>query len=207
MIEIVRLVRRQPTLSSKQSNTKIVLELNKLKSGTGRVAETHSLQGDSDKNSAGISEPEKDRGSRKGGSSVGSGGEQEKIPGSIANSHVVKHFGPLFEEYRRVKGEMKFALLGPAVHVPFGQAPVMKGNSKSTSITPSTRKALDITTGKLNFGDIELKSNNFANAIIDESHILPKPTSNIINKDSQVDQRSSASKSSIEASTTYKMKK
>jgi len=197
MMEIVRLIRRQSTLPSKQSNTKIVLESNKLKAGAGRIAGTRSLQGDSDKNSAGISEPEKERGSRKGGSSVTSGGEQEKAPGSIANSHIVKHFGPLFEEYRRIKGEMKFALLGPAVHIPFGQAPVMKGDAKSIPIPSNTRKALDITTGKLNFGDIQLKSNNFANAIIDESLLVPKSGSNLADKHSQVNQKSSASKNTV----------
>lgn len=179
MMDILKLVRRQPTLPSKQSNARIVLESGKTRGGAGRVAGTRSLQGDNDRGSAGMSEPEKERGSRKGGSSVTSGGEQEKVPGSITNTHVAKHFGPLFEEYRRVKGEMKFALLGPAVHIPFGQAPVMKGDTKPCAPASNSRKALDIGTEKLHLGAVELKSNNLANSIIDESQSAQRPAKSI----------------------------
>eukprot|EP00826_Nyctotherus_ovalis_P049671 TRINITY_DN601_c0_g1_i1.p5 TRINITY_DN601_c0_g1~~TRINITY_DN601_c0_g1_i1.p5 ORF type:complete len:215 (-),score=71.98 TRINITY_DN601_c0_g1_i1:18-662(-) len=169
MMDVLKLIRKQASLPSKQSNAKIVLESNKSRVSTRIPSGAYSVHGESDKNSVGISEPGKGNGSRKGGSSVTSGGEQEKIPGSIANSHVVKHFGPLFEEYRRLKGEMKFALLGPAVHIPFGQAPVMKGEAKNP--TPGSRKAVDIGGPNLKLGALELKTNDFANSIIDLSLI------------------------------------
>jgi len=192
---VLKLIRKQATLPSKLSNTKIVLESNKNRVSTRIPTGAYSAHGDSDKNSVGISEPGKGNGSRKGGSSVTSGGEQDKMPGSIANSHVVKHFGPLFEEYRRLKGEMKFALLGPAIHIPFGQAPVMKGEPKNP--TPGSRKAVDIGAPNLNMGALELKTNDFANSIIDQSQISTKAVPLVRRqlRTKLVDTKNSASKS------------
>jgi hypothetical protein len=195
MMNVLKLIRKQATLPSKQSNAKIVLESNKNRVTTRIPTGAYSVHGESDKNSVGISEPGKGGGSKKGGSSVTSNGEQDKTPGSIANSRVIKHFGPLFEEYRRLKGEMKFALLGPAVHIPFGQAPVMKGESKVP--TPGSRKAVDIGGSNLNLGALELKTNDFANSIIDQSQISMKaaPVLKHHFRPKPVDAKSSASKS------------
>ncbi len=127
----------------------------------------------------GRSEPEKGKAgggsSRKDSSSVASGAEdrQTGTGGTTANSHVNKYFGPLFEEYRQKKVEMRVELLGPAIHTPFSQLPVMKG-SKALELQASTsRKAVDIAgSGRLKLGLIELKSNDFANSIIDESQSM-----------------------------------
>jgi len=121
---------------------------------------------------AGRSEPGKVKAgsSRKDSSSIASGGEPEKHTGSTANSHVIKHFGPLFEEYRQRKVEMRVELLGPAIHIPFTQLPALK--SVKTEPGSGPRKAVDITTPKLNLGHLDLKSNDFANSIIDESQCI-----------------------------------
>lgn len=134
---------------------------------------------DAEVSSVGRSEPGKfkaNSSSRRDSSSIASGGVEEKQPGSMANSHVTKYFGPLFEEYRQKKVEMRVELLGSAIHTPFTQLPVMKGGPGASASTAASRKAFDISTPKLRI-EGELKSNDFANSIIDESQqrILPAP--------------------------------
>ena len=123
--------------------------------------------------SAGRSEPGKIKlssGSRKDSSSITSGGDQDKhLTTAATNSHIVKHFGPLFEEYRQRKVEMRIELLGPEVHTPFTQLPVMKTKSEPLISATASRKAIDVSSPMLKLGLVELKSNDFANSIIDES--------------------------------------
>lgn len=173
---VVKGIRKLPTLPSKQSNAKLFFDTSKYRANIAHFLGTLSVHGDSDTRSVGLSEPERARESsnRKNNSSAASGSEPEKSSESIANSYVVKYFGPLFEEYRRLKADMKFALLGSAVHVPFGQVPVMKGSEKPPATVPGSRKALLLPASKLLLGAVELKSNDFANSIIDESQLSTK---------------------------------
>jgi len=173
MINTIKNIRKIPTLPSKQS-AKIVLE--KRRGGILHFIGVYSVHGDGDTKSIGLSEPDRTRESSHhiSGSSIASGNEQEKSSESIVNSYVVKYFGPLFEEYRRLKGDMKFELLGPAAHIPFGKVAIINRNEKAPVIPSGSRKALDLPTNKLPLAAVELKSNDFANSIIDGLLLVPK---------------------------------
>lgn len=68
---------------------------------------------------------------------------------------------------------MRIELLGPATHIPFTQImPAMarvKSEPQTQASAVGSRKAVDITTPKLNLANIELKSNAYADSIIGES--------------------------------------
>ena len=114
MSNMSKFLRKQPTLPSKPSILKLGIDTAMIRDGILRVLGTSSARGDSDKDSIGKSEPGRKAGTRsKNGSSMTSGSDQEKPLGSIANSHVIKYFGPLFEQYRKLKSDMEFSLLGP----------------------------------------------------------------------------------------------
>ena len=193
MTEVVRLIRKQPTLPTKQSNAKIILE-SKNRTNVKITGGTYSVHGKTDKKSTGISEPGRSVGSsRKTGSSVNSTGDQDHSS-SVSNSHIAKHFGPLFEEYRRIKAEMRFSLLGPAVHIPFGSGPTIK-STESKKETPISRKAVNL--GNANLAAVELKTNDFANSIIDKSQLAINTEAIPIRKIKRrpIDQKSTTSES------------
>ena len=157
---------------SKHAETKITLESKKHTIAPRGFSNSGSVRMDNDNGSIGRSEPDKSRGgtSRRENSSVASWGDIEKQSNTTSNSSVVKHFGPLFEDYRQKKAEMKIELLGPAVYAPFSQVPIMKGTEMaSPSQNSISRRALDFSGPVINLKPVGLMSNDFANSIIDES--------------------------------------
>jgi hypothetical protein len=174
MGDILKIIHKPAVLPSKMPDPKPVTEQPKKRisdvrtfASSSSTPQAHALdfRMDGDCSSVGKSEPDKNKtSSRRDSSSVASGGDTDKHASAASNPHVMKLFGPFFEEYRQRKVEQRIGVYGPAVHQPFAQQPVMK-----SGFAPSPRKAVDLPVPKFTAASLDLKSNDLANAIIDES--------------------------------------
>lgn len=153
MTELVKIIRRQAKLPTKRNDTKIVLD-----SKLPRPSVANTKLGSEASSSK--------KPSRQSNSSVLSWGDQEKYTGTSVNSSAMKYFGPLFEEYRQKKAEMKLELLGPSV--PFAQVPLRNPNELPANPLVQ-RKAVHI-----DLKPLEILSNDFANSIIDGTQSTTK---------------------------------
>lgn len=135
--DLVRLIRRQSRLPSKHSSGKIFLD------AKPRFANAGSFKVDSDTSSAKNPVP-----SRKSSSSAVSSECQEKHSAVASSPSVGKYFGPLFEEYRQKKAEMKLELLGPCV--PFIQVPTKESKEEAANSLGEKKVEVGLMSGEFN---------------------------------------------------------